>query len=361
MRTLVAGGFSFWKGHATAGDLLAKDVLCRWLDDASLAYDVALAAPFSGGVDLSSVDPGVYSHVVFVCGPFERGELEALLLGRFAGARLIGMNLSMAEPVEVWNPFDLLLERDSSRDARPDLVFLARQKVAPVVGVCLVEPHEGAATDEAHAAIDRLVSSRSAAVVHIDTRLDSTDAPLRGPDEVEALIARMDLVVTTRLHGTVLALKNGVPVIAIDPIPGGAKIRRQAETVGWSTVFLVDALTDEALQEAFDFCLTEEARLRARASAERATRLLEGVRATLMGALLGSDEVEERFRRRSALAPAAVVPPHLPPPGAEADPPTLRTRFRRLGSRLLPRWLRALLSRSPSGRDSAPSAGERVA
>ena len=36
----------------------------------------------------------------------------------------------------------------------------------------------------------------------------------------------MDAVVTTRLHGTVLAIKNGVPPVVIDPIAGGRKVLR---------------------------------------------------------------------------------------------------------------------------------------
>jgi polysaccharide pyruvyl transferase WcaK-like protein len=69
----------------------------------------------------------------------------------------------------------------------------------------------------------------------------------------------MDLVITTRLHGLVLALKNGVPAIAIDPIPRGFKIEGQAHTVGWPVVLPVDGLTNERLEEAFDCCLTADA------------------------------------------------------------------------------------------------------
>ena len=43
----------------------------------------------------------------------------------------------------------------------------------------------------------------------------------------------MDVVITTRLHGTVLALKNGVPVIPIDPIADGAKITLQVKSLNW--------------------------------------------------------------------------------------------------------------------------------
>jgi hypothetical protein len=47
-KVLVAGWFSFEKGAATAGDLLARDVVCEWLESAGFAYDVALAALSAG-------------------------------------------------------------------------------------------------------------------------------------------------------------------------------------------------------------------------------------------------------------------------------------------------------------------------
>src|SRR4051794_38481836 len=122
MKTLVVGWFSFERGHATAGDLLARDVACQWLQQAGYTYDVAVTSPFHDGVDWQSVEPKDYSQVVFVCGPFERGELETEFLERFGGHRLIGLNLSMQLPLDEWNPFDFLIERDSSVDAHPDMV-----------------------------------------------------------------------------------------------------------------------------------------------------------------------------------------------------------------------------------------------
>ena len=46
--------------------------------------------------------------------------------------------------------------------------------------------------------------------------------------QVESLLRRLDAVVSSRLHGMVLALKNGVPVVALDPVDGGAKVAAQA-------------------------------------------------------------------------------------------------------------------------------------
>jgi hypothetical protein len=289
MRALVVGWFSFEQMGATAGDLIARDLTCEWLAQAGHAYDVALAAPFEGGVDWRNVDPKGYSHLVFVCGPFGNGEPITSLLARFAGRRLIGLNLSMLDPLDQWNPFELLLERDSSAAARPDIVFLGTLQPVPVVGVVLVHPqaeYKGKARHTAaNEAIARLTASRAMARVAIDTRLDINGVGLRTAAEIESLVARMDVVVTTRLHGLVLSIKHGVPVVAVDPIAGGAKIRRQADTIGWPIVLTADALSDQALQQAFDYCLTPEARTKAQESRRHAIELVRQIRDTFIQAL----------------------------------------------------------------------------
>jgi polysaccharide pyruvyl transferase WcaK-like protein len=83
---------------------------------------------------------------------------------------------------------------------------------------------------------------------------------------VQALIARADVVLTTRLHGLVLALAQGVPAVAVDPICGGAKVLAQARVLDWPACLTVDALEDAALKRDFEWCLTLEARQRAQAS-----------------------------------------------------------------------------------------------
>src|SRR5262249_48102666 len=136
-KTLVAGWFSFKRAGATAGDLMARDLVCEWLNEAGYAYDVALSSPFSGGVNWRLVDPRDYSQLIFVCGPFGDGPPIKKLLRRFAGCRLIGVDLSMLESLDVWNPFNLLFERDSSAASRPDITFLSSQRQVPVVGMIL--------------------------------------------------------------------------------------------------------------------------------------------------------------------------------------------------------------------------------
>ena len=308
LRALVAGWFSFREGHATAGDVLAGEVACDWLKHAGFEVDLAVVEPVGRGCDWRTADPARYSHVVFVCGPFQRGELEFEFLSRFARCTLIGLDLSMLLPLETWNPFDYLMERDSNRAVHPDIAFAARGAGVPIVGICRVEAYDSAAVSEADAAIDRLVASSEIVPVNIDTRLDENSTGLRNAAEIESLLARMDAVVTTRLHGLVLSLKHGVPVVAIDPEPGGAKLQRQARVLQWPTVFTVAEASDAELRAALHFCLTDAARERARASSQHAATLLAGMRSEFIDALTDSTMLEAARRKRDEPLVSVIIP-----------------------------------------------------
>jgi Polysaccharide pyruvyl transferase len=276
---------------ATAGDLLARDVACEWLVEAGHEVDVAVARPFSDGVDWRTVDPEGYSHVVFVCGPVGNGPPLTALLDRFAGRPFVGLDVTMLHELADWNPFELLLERDSGRAARPDISFLSTRPLVPVVGLVVidVQPEYGAGDAAARAStrLEALAARRGFAVVRIDTRLDENATGLSSAEQVESVIARMDVVLTTRLHGLVLALKNGVPVVGIDPVEGGAKVTRQAEAVGWPHVFSVDS-ADEQLERALAYCLSARARADSQECAVRAREALGEVRSTFISTLSGS-------------------------------------------------------------------------
>jgi hypothetical protein len=254
MRALICGWFSFDHMGASAGDLFVRDVIGSWLEEIGCPYEVAMSSRLGGGVDWEQVDPTRYTHLIFACGPLGAGEPALSLFARFAHTKLIGVNLSMLDPLDEWNPFALLLERDSSRAVRPDLALLATEPPVPLVGQILVHEQKEY-RDGRHAAVHKLIrdclAETDAAVVQIDTCLDPPNTTgLRTAAQIESMIARMDYVVTTRLHGLVLALKNGVPAVAIDPIAGGAKIVRQAQALGWPYCLTPDTLSAETLRQA---------------------------------------------------------------------------------------------------------------
>jgi hypothetical protein len=111
---------------------------------------------------------------------------------------------------------DILDRRWLTNDGRYVQEF--EHRVADLVGAkhCVTTCN---ATVALEIAIRAVGLSGEVAAVPIDSRLDVNKAGLRTPAEVESSIARMDVVLTTRLHGTALSLKNGVPVVAIDPSP----------------------------------------------------------------------------------------------------------------------------------------------
>ena len=255
MKALVAGWFSFEGMGATAGDLMARDVVCSWLPRSGWDYDIAVAPPFVDGVAWQSTNPADYAAVVFVCGPFGNGEPLTPFLAHFRSCRLVGLDVSMLQAIEEWNPFDLLLERDSATSARPDLSLLAPEGTVPVVGLLLVHAQSEYGSRGRHADVDAMIegflAGQDAAIVRIDTRLDENKTGLRTSQEVESLIRQMDVIVTTRLHGLVLGLKNGVPVVAIDAIAGGAKVTSQAKALGWPLVLSADDLSEDAIGRAY--------------------------------------------------------------------------------------------------------------
>lgn len=301
MRALVAGWFSLVHGEATAGDLLAADTACAWLRDAGVDHDLALSPAFreaaptedrgtvrGPGVDWAVVDPGDYTHVVFVCGPAAGWQVSELL-ARFPRCRRVALGTSVIEDVTAALPFDVVLERDSAERARPDLSLAAPAASVPLVGVVLAhpQPEYGARArhDDAHAAIDRVLSARDLAVVRFDTRVDPREPGIRSAAAVEARVARMDAVVSTRMHGLVLALRNGVPAVAVDPVAGGAKVSRQARALGWPVALDAGRLDDAHLAAALDRCLTTDARRLARRCAVRASAELARLRGAFLSEL----------------------------------------------------------------------------
>src|SRR5207248_6400933 len=99
------------------------------------------------------------------------------------------------------------------------------------------------------------------------------------------LIAKMDALITTRLHGLVLALKNGVPALAIDPLGDGRKLLRQCDVVEWPIVFSAHNLSQQRLVEALEYCLSDIAKAKAMSCGDKATKLVEEMRDSFIKAV----------------------------------------------------------------------------
>ena len=74
----------------------------------------------------------------------------------------------------------------------------------------------------------------------------------------ESLLRKVDVLLTNRLHGLVLGLKNNVPVVAVDSVAGGGKVSAQAKALGWPVLIPVEELSVETLDETVKKCLSQD-------------------------------------------------------------------------------------------------------
>ena len=289
-RALLAGHFS------TIGDIESLEAVQSWLGKLDMAYDVA---PFSesvracipGSVPLASVTPESYSAVILICGPIWPEQLRELGFdfNRYSHCLRVGINLTLVESVSVWDPFDLLLERDSDRLTRPDLSFAIDTPTVPVVGRCLVKRQRSYEGREQHhkaaELIDKVMMQRGWAVLDLDTRWYREKNPLANASQFISALQRVDLLLTNRLHGMVYAIKAGVPVVALDAIEGTAKVSAQADILGWPHCIAIEDATEERLHRAIDACMTDDAALLARRISADARTRLEQIEQEFLSAL----------------------------------------------------------------------------
>ncbi|MER7548170.1 polysaccharide pyruvyl transferase family protein [Actinomadura sp.] len=281
MRVLVAGWPSFLHGEATAGDVLAMEAVRRGLAEAGVECDLAWSPVFRpGGLELDRADPASYTHLVFACGPLHGPQIEELHR-RYARCTRVAVGVSVIDPDDpAVAGFDAVLARDAPAEApRRDLAALPATPSVPVVGVVLApgQPEYGGRRlhDRIQRELTDWLAARECARLPLDTRLDPRDWRLFGTAaELESALRRLDLVVTTRLHGLVLALKNGVPALAVDPVGGGAKVAAQARAWSWPAVVTVpeprrgEPLLDPAeLDRWWEWALSPEGAARAPAAA----------------------------------------------------------------------------------------------
>lgn len=291
-RALVCGWFSIDGGETTAGDLLVMAAVRDALTHAGVDVDVAKNEGFADGLRLAHVQPEAYASLVFACGPLH-GEAVDALLDRFPHARSVAVSVSMVDE-RLAERFDVVLARDGAGAPSPDLSVGRDPDDVPLVGVVRAHPQpEYGAGGHARAdeAIRTALASRPCATIEFGTRVHPAADPLaphaRRPAEVTTLAARMDAMVTTRLHGLALALARGTPAVAVDPIPGGAKVTEQAAVLRWPCSLPVDEADPEQIAEALTWCLTDEARRRAARVAAEASPGLRTVRQELVGAVQG--------------------------------------------------------------------------
>ena len=208
---------------------------------------------------------------MFVSGPLADRPLLRELTEAFAGAQRWAVNVSVVQE-SARGLFDRVWERDAAGLARPDLAVEGPEPEVPVLAVAFTpvqgEYGERSQAERVRGAIEEWLADRALPWFELD--MDLFEKPhARRPAQVEALVRRADVVVSMRLHALVLGLKHGRPVVACDPVSGGAKVTSQATALDWPLVVPAEALTAEALDAALQRCVSGELAERVRAAGER--------------------------------------------------------------------------------------------
>ena len=128
---------------------------------------------------------------------------------------------------------------------------------------------------------------KECAPVTLETRLDPRDWRLCSSAEAfETLVSRLDIVVTTRLHGLALALRAKIPVLAVDPVEGGGNVTAQASAWRWPAALPAAQAADRAhLDALWDWCLSPAGRQAAAAAGRAAHEQADGMLTRLITAL----------------------------------------------------------------------------
>jgi hypothetical protein len=259
-------------GGATLGDLYAVENLSLHLTARGVRHTVLSAFPLSTRAPVIR-DPARIPDidvVVHVCGPLLPSPFLVQLLER-AKVR-VAVGVSVLDHLEAFNEkFDAIVVRDGQEPETFDLAparFAAAPVVpggpegkVPLVGLCLrgFQREYNKATihhDKAAAFFAAAIDKAGGVARQFDTvlRNDNTHG------DIEAAFRQSEIVATTRMHGAILGLCFGKPVVAIDQVEGGAKVANLLGRVGWPLVFRGDTVTQAQVDEAFERARSPEIR-----------------------------------------------------------------------------------------------------
>lgn len=254
-----------FRGQPTLGDVQSVDSLSRalrlrGLDHAVLSHPELALPGHLPVADIFELTPAI-RQLAFVCGPLlDRSPLrDFLYIHRRARKLALGVSI-LPNNAAMTSRFDVVVARDGVADSTFD--FAASEIVPPApqpaagfrsAGLSLrglqkeYGPDRVGNWEKSELLLRGLAARKGLTIVPIETRL----LPDNDVATIRADFLRSDIVLTTRMHGALLALALGKPVIALDQIPGTAKVTAVLRKVGWQYVYPAESVTADMLDAAY--------------------------------------------------------------------------------------------------------------
>ncbi|OBQ77621.1 hypothetical protein A9K71_11520 [Mesorhizobium sp. WSM3873] len=247
-------------GGATVGDLHAVENLSAALRRAGHDHQV-LSHPALGIVDHCQVRDlfdvrREIETLVFVCGPIVQTDELVDLLAVHRKARKLAVGVSViSRHRQMAARFEAVLARDGLSRQSFDLA-ISRSLPCAVpepgkrlkAGLCLrgdQRDYGDGMTEWAKA--ERLLL-QLAETFGLDTEpIDTVLRPGNEATKIEQQFETVDLVLTTRLHGSLYGLSKGKPVIAIDQIKGTGKVKPILNRIGWPLAYSIEEANEALL------------------------------------------------------------------------------------------------------------------
>jgi hypothetical protein len=290
LRSKVAIGWwgSLCSRNGTVGDCWAVHNVAQWLLHNSVDVDVISGPtwPYKNIVSMpfELVDARKYDMFIWVCGPLVPDEQIIKMISEFKDHRRIAVGVSkLAEMNDINSLFDRIIARDSMDEVTFDLAldpryFPARldpklkKNTAVLLSLVSYEHWFDAQHDDsqrvARAFGEAMHNLRLDPIRFVDTRLTSQD-----PIEIARPFAETSFVLTTRLHGALLAIQNEVPFVAVEQNANSTKISTIIRgRLGWPCVLPIADIAPSTVEAAITQakCLASRgAMAKFRESAER--------------------------------------------------------------------------------------------
>lgn len=276
---LIASHSSYDNPFTTFGDTAAMKVVIKWMKEIDADFDTACLKEHGfDGLDITKVNPQNYHTLIFVCGPWGM-DMKNLVQRQFPNIGIIGIDLSVEKNIA--HGLDLLIPRDFDGEHNPDLALISRTDSRPLIGIAMVhnQPEYGDRQQHqlVHEQIERYLESEDVAWVALDTLWKDNKSGIPDTIAFENLICRLDAVITTRMHVLVFSIKQGIPVLAIDAISGGAKVSAQAMALDWPLILESDNVNKKTIKKAVDKCLSGEMKQSVLHSQKYALKQLEKI------------------------------------------------------------------------------------